>query len=79
MNASQSGSLDESAGATENYGTHLNVTVWSLTGVSAIFLGLRIFAKQKRQRRLWWDDYVLMTGWVRAASLPGTQRSPVTS
>ena len=50
--------------AAENSGPQLNATVWSLTVLSLVFLGLRLYSKLWRRRRLWWDDYVLVAGWV---------------
>ncbi|KAH8728456.1 hypothetical protein GQ44DRAFT_675821 [Phaeosphaeriaceae sp. PMI808] len=39
---------------------------WIVTSLSAIFLGLRIYAKLSRRRGLWWDDYILIISWVLA-------------
>lgn len=48
----------------DDYGPALNYGVWLLTGLAAVFLGLRVFCKYLRRRGLWWDDYVLMASWV---------------
>jgi hypothetical protein len=48
----------------EDYSLPLNLTVWFLTGIASMFLALRIYAKIWRRRPLWWDDYVLIAGWV---------------
>ncbi len=45
-------------------GPLLNLAVWALVGVAALFLGLRIFCKVLRRLSLWWDDYILIAGWV---------------
>jgi len=50
-----------------NYGPQLNTIVWAFTGLSAVFLGLRIYSKLLRQCRLRWDDLVLTVGWVALA------------
>lgn len=54
----------EAAQQAENHGPQLNGLVWFLTAISVLFLGLRVYAKLWRGRRLWWDDYVLIAGWV---------------
>ena len=58
----------------DDYGPQLNMTIWFLTGVSALFLGLRIYCKIWRNRSVWWDDYLLVLSWVRrpgpAAAVP---------
>ncbi|KAH8711984.1 hypothetical protein GQ44DRAFT_714051 [Phaeosphaeriaceae sp. PMI808] len=37
---------------------------WIVTILSAIFLGLRVYAKLSRHVGLWWDDYILIVSWV---------------
>jgi len=48
----------------EDYGPQLNGTIWFLTTVSALFMGLRLYAKGWRKRPFLWDDYFLVAGWV---------------
>lgn len=48
----------------DDYGPRVNLTVWTLGSMALAWLGLRIFCKWLRQRRLWWDDYVLVASWV---------------
>lgn len=36
----------------------------SLTFLSGIFLGLRLYCKLVRRRSFWWDDHVLIAAWV---------------
>lgn len=48
-----------------NYSPQLNGTVWFLTAMAGLFVGLRIYVKAWKKRRLWWDDYFLIAGWVR--------------
>lgn len=43
----------------------LNISVWMLTALSALFLSLRIGCKLMRNRGLWWDDHILIISWVR--------------
>lgn len=50
-----------------NYAGMLKWSIWALTIVSAIFLGLRVYCKLTRHRALWWDDYFLIFSWVSAA------------
>ena len=49
----------------DNQGPKLNAVIWLLTGISAVFLSLRIYCKFLRHNRPWWDDYVLIAAWVR--------------
>ncbi|KAK0647991.1 hypothetical protein B0T16DRAFT_455501 [Cercophora newfieldiana] len=48
----------------EDYSLPLNVTIWFLSGIATLFLTLRLYAKIWRKRPLWWDDYVLIAGWL---------------
>ncbi|KAE9378639.1 hypothetical protein N431DRAFT_325815 [Stipitochalara longipes BDJ] len=48
----------------DNYGPRLNVAIWFLTGLAAVFLGLRLYCKRIRQNKLWWDDYILIAAFV---------------
>lgn len=52
------------ASMVDDYGPRLNVTIWSLTGVAALFLALRIYCKVWRGRPVRWDDCVLVASWV---------------
>ncbi|KAK0703955.1 hypothetical protein B0T26DRAFT_657548 [Lasiosphaeria miniovina] len=45
-------------------GPELNAIFWLLTSLSLAFVGLRIYCKLSRGRRLWWDDYMLIASWV---------------
>lgn len=60
-------SAEQDAGgdAGENFGPLLNYTIWMMTGVSFTVLMLRFYCKLSRDRRLWWDDWVLKLAWVR--------------
>lgn len=46
------------------------VSIWLLTGLSLLFLVLRLFCKFKTRRGLWWDDHVMVLSWVRGCLLP---------
>jgi hypothetical protein len=45
-------------------GTRLNIIIWLLCSLAAIFMFLRMYCKYITHRRLWWDDYVLIGSWV---------------
>ncbi|KAK1752860.1 hypothetical protein QBC47DRAFT_387261 [Echria macrotheca] len=47
-----------------NYGPLLNLLIWTLAGASAAFLALRIWAKVRRDRKLWYDDHILVLAWT---------------
>jgi len=61
--------LNTAERAAVNAGPQLLITIWTLTVISATFLGLRLFSKIRRNRRLRWDDHVLVAGWVSHAAL----------
>ena len=48
----------------DNAAPRLNIALWVLNGVSFVFLALRIYCKTFRSRKLWWDDWILVGGWV---------------
>jgi len=50
--------------------THLNASIWTMIGVSATFLALRLYCKLSRHTGLWWDDYILIGSWVRPGLIP---------
>ncbi len=58
---------------TEDYGPQLLYTIWFLTGLSGVFLGLRIFCKLWRHRSVWWDDYVLAAAFIALAASSSLQ------
>lgn len=39
-------------------------SVWTMAAVTTIFLGLRIYCRALRTTKMWWDDYLLVSGWV---------------
>jgi hypothetical protein len=48
----------------ETHGPLVSRVLWALTGVSGLFLILRLSIRQQ-QGKLWLDDLVLGTSWVR--------------
>lgn len=38
--------------------------MWSMVAVSTVFLALRVYCRAFRVRAMWWDDYLLIGGWV---------------
>ncbi|KAK0610724.1 hypothetical protein B0T17DRAFT_457011, partial [Bombardia bombarda] len=54
-----------------NYGPQLNMVVWMLVSVSALFLFTRLYLKNCQNRGLWWDDYVLLASWMALAGQAG--------
>ncbi|KZL85872.1 hypothetical protein CI238_11171 [Colletotrichum incanum] len=48
----------------EDYGPTINAVIWSQVGLSAFFLGLRLYCKFKKRSGLWWDDHVLIASWI---------------
>ncbi|PKS08085.1 hypothetical protein jhhlp_005360 [Lomentospora prolificans] len=51
-------------GPVADYSPMLEGSIWSMTIVSGLFLGLRVFAKVSQKRSLWWDDHFLIVSWV---------------
>ncbi len=49
----------------DNAGPKLNIAVWILTAVAAVFIALRFYCKISRSKPLWWDDYLMLASWVR--------------
>lgn len=58
------GEQDAQQDAGQTFGPLLNYTIWLMTGVSFTVLMLRFYCKLSRDRRLWWDDWVLKLAWV---------------
>lgn len=51
----------------ESRGSEVDIALWSLTAASCLFLTLRIYCKSYKHKDLWWDDWILILSWVRAA------------
>jgi hypothetical protein len=47
-----------------DYGPRLNVALWLMVSVAALFLFTRLYLKKCQNRGLWWDDYALLGAWV---------------
>lgn len=59
--------------ADEDRGPILLDVSWILASLATTFLSLRIYCKVVVTRRLlWWDDWILICGWVRATTPPLT-------
>ena len=64
MNISTGTSVYGEARMAESVGPQMQVACWTLVGVSALFLALRIYCKFLKRRGLWWDDHLLVAAWV---------------
>ena len=51
----------------ENLGPNVNISCWTLTAISAVFIALRMYCKFKTHRGIWWDDAILIISWVRSS------------
>ncbi len=49
---------------TDSRGPYINSSIWVLQGLAGLFLALRVYCKFLRRRGFWWDDYLLIAGWV---------------
>ena len=66
------------AAPTVDLGPQVNTAIWTLTILAGLFLGLRMFCKIWRVRKLWWDDYTLVASYVGislGAGSSGSSRS----
>lgn len=50
-----------------NRGQEIDIALWMLTCIAFLFLILRLYCKSYRHKDLWWDDWILILSWVRAA------------
>lgn len=58
---------DAAQHANDNRGPAVLGAHWGLTAFGTVLLALRIYCKKfhpKSKRGLWWDDYILIGGWV---------------
>jgi hypothetical protein len=53
-------------------GVTIIAVLWTMTTLSGLFLGLRLYSKLARTRQLWWDDCVIIVAWVCFAVVPLT-------
>lgn len=51
----------------DDYSLQLAFSIWILALLSGTALGLRIWCKHIRQKKLWWDDHFLIASWVRCS------------
>ena len=54
-----------------DYGPQLNIIVWLLISISALFLFTRLYLKGCQNRGLWWDDYALFAAWLSQTAHAG--------
>jgi hypothetical protein len=47
-----------------SHGQMLLTAHWTLTSFAGVFLIFRLWTKVAFKRGLWWDDWVLIGGWV---------------
>jgi len=52
----------------EDQSAEINLAVWALVSVSALFLFARLWCRQ-RFAQMWWDDLVLTVSWVGYGSI----------
>ncbi|KAK4119348.1 hypothetical protein N657DRAFT_659100 [Parathielavia appendiculata] len=50
--------------ATNHRGVIILAVLWPMITLSGVFLGLRLYSKLTRSRRLWWDDYCIIAAWI---------------
>ncbi|CAJ2508252.1 Uu.00g094380.m01.CDS01 [Anthostomella pinea] len=48
----------------ESTGPLMTASLWPITFICAVFLGLRLYTKLRFRGRLWWDDYILLFSWI---------------
>jgi len=54
-----------------DYGPRLNVVIWLMCSLSALFLFTRLYLKNFQNRGLWWDDYALLAAWASQTGQAG--------
>src|SRR4051812_9690643 len=47
---------------------------WGLCALTTIALWLRIYCRVVYLRCIWWDDYLMVIGWVRGSTVPIASR-----
>lgn len=53
--------------------TTVIASIWTMLCVSSVFLGLRLYCRIARTKQTWWDDYLLIIGWVFLVNSVGLQ------
>ncbi|KAK6219091.1 hypothetical protein LQW54_002593 [Pestalotiopsis sp. IQ-011] len=61
----------------DDVGPKIDGVCWSLTAITAIFLGIRLYVKVA-QSKLWWDDYLLLISWLLLVTGVGVSSYAVT-
>ncbi|KAB5585686.1 hypothetical protein GE09DRAFT_1071591 [Coniochaeta sp. 2T2.1] len=49
---------------TNDPGPVVTASIWSMFAISSCFLIARVYCRAIRARAMWWDDYLLIAGWV---------------
>lgn len=55
-----------------NLGPVVLSVCWVEAGITAIFLGLRLYVKLTTHRKLFWDDYLLIASWATLVAFSAT-------
>ncbi|KAL2150177.1 hypothetical protein VTH82DRAFT_7853 [Thermothelomyces myriococcoides] len=50
--------------STNPRGITMLVVLWTLLALSGLFVGLRVYSKLSRRKRLWWDDGTVILAWA---------------
>ncbi len=58
----------------DDYGSILNLSIWVLSALATVLLGLPVWGKIRNSIGLWWDDYVLIGSWVSIADGMSSRR-----
>lgn len=61
----------------EDHGPLMSGCIWGLWTISTLFVCLRVHVRL-RHARIWWDDAVLLLGWVRNFVLHAQREKPTT-
>lgn len=54
----------------DSYNVKILASCWTVGVLSSVMIALRIYCKHMRSRRLWYDDYILITAWVSPSPKP---------
>ncbi|KAK3316523.1 hypothetical protein B0H66DRAFT_297192 [Apodospora peruviana] len=44
--------------------TKVIASIWVMASISTIFLSLRLYCRASNVGKLWWDDFLLIVGWI---------------
>lgn len=57
-------------------GPLVNASIWTMTAIGTAFLAARVYCKTIRTTNMWWDDYLLIAGWVSSSLMLALARKP---